>query len=134
MASRRIFSPTEARGRSADINRLDDLEFFPQGIDFETHHLGHRAVAEFVGPPPAVLGDRRPGREAFLVDHQGFASQARAGDVAGDYIHGSFNPSSSLTGLSRALRESPVLAYSQRHNLSYDGRNFSGLCTLPQGK
>src|ERR1700730_15310707 len=105
MASRRIFSPSEARGRSADINRLDDLEFFPQRIDFETHHLGHQAVAEFIGPPPAVLRDRRPWREAFLINHQGFALQARAGDVAGDDIHGGFNPSSFLTGSSRALRE-----------------------------
>src|SRR5580704_9925290 len=100
MASRLIFAPTEAHERSADINRLDDLEFLPQRIDFETHHLGHQPVAEFIGPPPAVLGDRRPGREGFLIDHQGFASQARAGNVAGDDKHGGF-PSSFLTGPSR---------------------------------
>ena len=98
-------SGSHSHMRLADINRLDDLEFFPQRIDFETHHLGHQAVAEFIGPSPAVLGDRRPGREGFLIDHQGLASQPRAGDVAGDDIHSGFNVSSSLTGSSRALRE-----------------------------
>jgi hypothetical protein len=105
---RLLAAGSERDKRSADINRLDDFEFFPQRIDFETHHLGHQAVAEFIGPSPAILGDRRPGREGFLIDHQGFASQARAGDVAGDDIHGGFNPSSSSPGSSRERRNARI--------------------------
>ena len=39
------------RGIGGNGKTNADFEFFPQGIDFETHHLGHQAVAAAIFKP-----------------------------------------------------------------------------------
>ena len=77
--------------RLADVNRIYYFELFSQWVDLQAYDLGHQPVTKFVSAAPAILTDRRPGCEALLIDHQRLASQAGAGNVSGDNIHGGFD-------------------------------------------